>query len=472
MTKPNTNPRRVAKQPQPSARTRPHVTMKYMTQFQCLGDACEDTCCAGWSVFLSEKDYKRLKQAASTSRPHRERFRESIRRVKAAPEERHSARFAIIQMRNEDHHCQWLKDGWCGIHGTFGEKALPDVCAIYPRMLSETAERKETAGYVSCPESARLMLLQPDSSELVSGTAELTTRRLPIQILHPRESRPYYAALDSVRTFLLEIWSLEALSHVDKYFLASLFASRVDSVFHQEATASCDEKLRAEMDRLLQPASIQQGLDFIRAQLPKPAFSVTIVSEVLAMVATLSRSPRYESLVQDVFDNYVERTHQTPVQPADHANPLTVNVNAIVAEYANQIGRIRALAGDRLELIFTNFARYFTFAHWYSSSKNLTAYLQRQLLERALVLFLLAGHRKLAVLLDELVGPAAEFVPGTFSDELIAQARTAVDAAAIEVFYQTARSFEHGSDMMEKLGDKLRAAGYESLAGCVFLMKF
>ena len=30
-----------------------------MAQFKCIGGECEDTCCAGWSVSIDKKTYKK-----------------------------------------------------------------------------------------------------------------------------------------------------------------------------------------------------------------------------------------------------------------------------------------------------------------------------------------------------------------------------------------------------------------------------
>ena len=33
---------------------------EYYRQFQCIGGACEDTCCQGWTVDVDKTSYKRL----------------------------------------------------------------------------------------------------------------------------------------------------------------------------------------------------------------------------------------------------------------------------------------------------------------------------------------------------------------------------------------------------------------------------
>ena len=34
----------------------------YLKNFKCIGGACEDTCCAGWSIEVDEGTYKKYKK--------------------------------------------------------------------------------------------------------------------------------------------------------------------------------------------------------------------------------------------------------------------------------------------------------------------------------------------------------------------------------------------------------------------------
>ena len=39
----------------------------YLKNFKCIGGACEDTCCAGWSIEVDEGTYKKYKKVKNSS---------------------------------------------------------------------------------------------------------------------------------------------------------------------------------------------------------------------------------------------------------------------------------------------------------------------------------------------------------------------------------------------------------------------
>ena len=221
---------------------RPHIALKYVTRFRCLGSACEDTCCSGWTVHVSERDYRNAERAVSGCKADRERFHRSFERsgdetntgstnVKPGPpnhdvtgepserfrrsfegrgdetgagagppeqgaggepghwlegeprgEERADVKgYARIRMRADTDRCPWLEDGLCALQSRYGASALPDVCMVYPRILSETPHSRETAGCLSCPEMARELLLHDDACSWVTDAPPLTDRRHVVQ---------------------------------------------------------------------------------------------------------------------------------------------------------------------------------------------------------------------------------------------------------------------------------------------------
>ena len=53
----------------------PPLAARYVARFACIGPACEDTCCSGWSIPVDRDHYRRLKQVMGGSAAERERFR-------------------------------------------------------------------------------------------------------------------------------------------------------------------------------------------------------------------------------------------------------------------------------------------------------------------------------------------------------------------------------------------------------------
>ena len=138
------------------------VTMPaYLSSFRCLGAACEDNCCrAGWNIPVDASTFLRYRELDHEMGPALRQHIPANAPDKATPED-----FARIRL-NEHGACPFLTDGMCGVQMTLGEPLLSNVCLSYPRRTNVVDERIERAAMLSCPEIARLALLDPCAMEL------------------------------------------------------------------------------------------------------------------------------------------------------------------------------------------------------------------------------------------------------------------------------------------------------------------
>ncbi|MGD0938385.1 MAG: flagellin lysine-N-methylase [Terracidiphilus sp.] len=143
--------------------------------FRCIGSACEDTCCQGWSVPIDKASFERYQSLPLS--PLRTAIDSS---VLAMPEPAQPAIFAKIQM-NGSNQCPLLtEERLCGIQAQIGEQFLSQACATYPRIHQSIAGVTETALTLSCPEAARQILLNPNlSAWMQRSVAEERNRRFP-----------------------------------------------------------------------------------------------------------------------------------------------------------------------------------------------------------------------------------------------------------------------------------------------------
>jgi lysine-N-methylase len=141
----------------------------YAEGFRCIGSACEDTCCQGWTVVIdreANEKYERL-----PANPLGTLIRASILLTPKNADGSEPDRFAAIRM-TESNRCPVLsEDGLCRIQTECGEEFLPSTCATYPRVVHSIGKIKEKALALSCPEAARLVLLNPALLEASLGTA-------------------------------------------------------------------------------------------------------------------------------------------------------------------------------------------------------------------------------------------------------------------------------------------------------------
>ncbi|MFY0546369.1 flagellin lysine-N-methylase [Brevibacillus sp. H7] len=138
-----------------------HLAASYMKQFQCIGTACEDTCCQGWSVDIDKKTFVKYKQL--TDKTWKKKLTHHIRRNRY---ETTFTDYATIRF-NEHGFCPFLNtEKLCSIQLGLGERYLSRTCSLYPRQHSRLYNTYELFGSLSCPEVARLALLNPDGIRL------------------------------------------------------------------------------------------------------------------------------------------------------------------------------------------------------------------------------------------------------------------------------------------------------------------
>ncbi|WP_424767737.1 flagellin lysine-N-methylase [Paenibacillus sp. sgz302251] len=186
------------------------VSPHYMKQFSCLGSACEDTCCSGWQITIDKKTYKKYEEAYVQGEDHT-----IFQHIKKLTSKRCQENYAEI-MLNKDSYCPLLnQDRLCSIHAQKGEEHLSNLCVTYPRVSNVVNGAYERSATVSCPEAARLVLLNPegirfekldeseDERHLVMTTMSTTEETVLKQQLHFLELRAFTIKLLQNRSFSL-----------------------------------------------------------------------------------------------------------------------------------------------------------------------------------------------------------------------------------------------------------------------------
>lgn len=127
----------------------------YQSTFTCLAGACPDTCCDGFRIAVDKKTYDRYQSCSDTElAPRLAEF------VRIDPASRSDNTYAGIQLTSPE--CPFLAaDKLCGIQSKLGEDWLPNTCATFPRIVNKSGYTTEISLDLSCPEAARLALLDP-----------------------------------------------------------------------------------------------------------------------------------------------------------------------------------------------------------------------------------------------------------------------------------------------------------------------
>jgi lysine-N-methylase len=197
----------------------------YAKNFRCIGSACEDTCCQGWSVPIDQatlESYRRLPNS-----PLRMLIDSSIL---AMPEPAQPEVAAKIRMDGSNQ-CPLLSaERLCSIQAQLGEEFLSHACATYPRIHQSIGSTRETALTLSCPEAARLVLLNPHL--LVQEPSAAIVEPEPAgQAIADGTLSPW---LRPIRLTILRLIGNRAYPLWQRLFLLGVFCRRIDSMASEE----------------------------------------------------------------------------------------------------------------------------------------------------------------------------------------------------------------------------------------------
>lgn len=134
------------------------LTPDYLKKFNCIGSTCEDCCCMGtWRVFVDKATFLKYRHLPPGSM--KELLEKNISRNRQNSTDENYARVKF----GNNNQCPFLnEERLCLIQLNLGEAYLGKVCRTYPRYTNIVGGKIEKVASVSCPEAARIVLLNED----------------------------------------------------------------------------------------------------------------------------------------------------------------------------------------------------------------------------------------------------------------------------------------------------------------------
>lgn len=232
------------------------VRPQYAKKFRCIGNECEDNCCHGWEVSVDKATYQEY---------------QAIPALRLLLEEH----FVLCNNRGEGHYavvkqtassiCPMLSvDRLCRIHKEYGPDYLPAICATYPRISRRIDGLQEQPLSLSCPEAARLVLLDPElMPRNSSGAGQQKYSRL--QALagqsNPAEEDPQRYFWD-IREFSLLLVQDRAYPLWQRLFLLSMFCRRLEAIISERQAGGVPKLLR-EYAEIVAQGNLRSAMDGI-----------------------------------------------------------------------------------------------------------------------------------------------------------------------------------------------------------------
>lgn len=276
---------------------REYTGPRYGERFRCIGAACEDTCCKDWAVPIDRSTYEKYR-SLEVMKPHLGTL------IVLNTETPTPSDYARIPLSAEAS-CPFLDGGLCGIQKQLGAGMLSVTCATYPRAVSKQGSETENALNLSCPEAARLTLLDPNllgDSRL--GVRTSRDRYSVIRRDAARLPRQYQSHL-AIREFALQLLADRKYPLWQRLYLLDILARRLETL---RGTASAAEwaaahplqvaRLLADSARVAVLERLRPAMDEIKAQ---PDRQIQVLVELLK-ARVFSQPPvprRFLECIQD-----------------------------------------------------------------------------------------------------------------------------------------------------------------------------
>ena len=271
----------------------------YYPKFNCTGSQCEDTCCGGWTISVDKDTFHKYR--ANQHPDLAPLFKLAVSRL-TTPAADHQNNFGQMNMR-PDGRCYFLQeDQLCGIHKHMGGQALSNTCRIYPRYLNRFGAQRENALGVSCPEAARLVLLNPEPMQFISVAPDpemdgkaFTSYRYPLQ----SDGDPQQmAVLNDFRAVIIGILQCRDIGLGTRLMVLGFLLDEAHRVTSSESFTSADELLPVLgifVDMLAHPAQLEAQFAQITPNVPR---KLEVAASLIERSLAEQPSPRFEECLQ------------------------------------------------------------------------------------------------------------------------------------------------------------------------------
>jgi lysine-N-methylase len=279
----------------------------YYPKFNCIGPACEETCCGGgWNITIDHDTFRKYRQNKQAELAPLFKLAVSKNTLPSAD---NSNNFGLMKMK-PDGECYFLKeDKLCSIHKFMGAQALSDTCRLYPRYLNQFGAQRERSLGISCPAAARLILLNPQAMQFgliapepTIDSKPFTSYRFPLKT----EGDPQQISLlDDFRSVIIAILQFREISLGARVMLLGFLLEDVSQIISAEKFSHASElfpTLESFIGMLADPAQIEAQFSQIKSNIPRKLDIVTqLISQSLGKA-----SSRFKECLQAAFEGLEE----------------------------------------------------------------------------------------------------------------------------------------------------------------------
>jgi lysine-N-methylase len=254
--------------------------------FRCIGAECEDTCCSGWIVNVDKPTFEAWRRCDDSALGPRLRDLVTINTARTSDD--NYSRITLVEAG-----CPFLAEGLCAIQVKLGEEYLPYACAMYPRVTNAVDDVLHRSLDLSCPEAARIVLLDPGPMEF-EETESSPDKRHPQHLTTLRtqdgDSNNPYRYFREIRGFIIALLQYRAYPLWKRLVILALFCDRLHDLA-EAGQASQTIALLKEYQDAIQRDLFEQALNNLQT---KPGAHLEMVLEMIVdRIGSDATSPRF-----------------------------------------------------------------------------------------------------------------------------------------------------------------------------------
>lgn len=236
---------------------------QYMQQFSCIGSDCEDSCCIGWRVTIEEETYKKYTKVQDQELTRM--IEKNVTRNRSNPSKDNFAKIKLNQQGN----CVFLSEAkLCSIQLKLGEDFLSTTCASYPRVSNEVNGVLERSATVSCPEVARLALLNPNGIEFDEIEEPVDVRKHIASRVDTHDKKQANKPMKyfwELRIFTIQVLQNRSYTLAERMITLGVFFQKLEELVAAESVDKIPE-LIATYTAIIEDGSLKDSLDQIPVQ--------------------------------------------------------------------------------------------------------------------------------------------------------------------------------------------------------------
>lgn len=131
---------------------------KFYSDFNCIADACPDTCCKDWDIVVDDETLEFYRSSGDEK---------LVNALKTDSD-------GDVILDFDSGVCPHLKDGLCSVQTKYGGDKLCETCRTFPRITQDYTVFEERLLTLACPEAARLMIIEEPDFGFLSEKREVS----------------------------------------------------------------------------------------------------------------------------------------------------------------------------------------------------------------------------------------------------------------------------------------------------------